>query len=326
MTAEFTDEMHDAAKAAWGAYLDLIEPLRPALARYCRRLTGDVWDAEDLANDTLLRGFALLGSTFHRIARPESYLLRIATNRWIDSERRRALEAAILGDPAIAPAEATPAGQEDAAQVRDAGAVLMRYLAPQERAAVLLKDVFDMSLAETASILGTTDGAVKSALSRGRRRLQETGRAVERPAPSGAVVDAFVERFNARDREGLLALMLDTAPLEMSGINNEFGREGFERQNGWFARTLAQVHARWERRDFRGEPLILQLTRVRGQDVATSVIRLETEDDRVARLRCYTFCPLAIAEVASELGASLGPVFYSFRPFFEAWADPANAP
>src|SRR5579871_1184547 len=206
-TAPFADDVHDTAKAAWGRYLVMVEPLRPALARYCRRLTGDIWDAEDLAHDTLLRGFALLGSVFHPVADPQAYLLRIATNRWIDLERRRALESAIAGDPALIPAERAAPDQEAAAQVRDAGAALLRQLAPQERAAVLLKDIFDLSLAETAAVLGTTSGAVKAALSRGRGRLRDVGRANERPTPSVAVVDQFVERFNARDRDGLLALM-----------------------------------------------------------------------------------------------------------------------
>jgi RNA polymerase sigma-70 factor (ECF subfamily) len=148
-------EIHDAAKAAWHGYLSLLDPLRPARHRYCRRLTGDLWEAEDLIQDTLLRGFAMLGSVHYEIANPRAYLLRIATNLWIDRQRRRALERAALSDPAAA---ATPptADPERAASVRDAGTALLQYLAPQERAAVLLKDVFDLSLEECAQTIGTT--------------------------------------------------------------------------------------------------------------------------------------------------------------------------
>jgi RNA polymerase sigma-70 factor (ECF subfamily) len=328
MTTEFTDEMHEGARAAWARYLELLEPLRPDLSRYCRRLTGDVWDAEDLVNDTLLRAFALLGSVYYRLGSPRAYLARIATNLWIDGQRRRAAEGAILGDAALAPPGAAPATQESASSIREAGAVLLQYLAPQERAAVLLKDVFDMSLDETASVLGTTAGAVKAALHRGRGRLKEIEQATARPKPAAAVVDRFVERYNARDLPGLLALMLDGAPVEMSGVNNEFGREGFGREQGWFFHTVigfpgdyVQPKHRWERHEFRGEPLIAQLTALRGGDRLTSVIRLETEGDRVARLRCYTFCPDAVREVAAELGVGVGPVFYSFPPFRDAWAN-----
>ncbi|GHI28032.1 hypothetical protein Shyd_94030 [Streptomyces hydrogenans] len=46
-------------------------------------------------------------------------------------------------------------------------------LAPQERAAVVLKDVFDLPLKEIAAMLSTTEGAVKAALHRGRGRLAD---------------------------------------------------------------------------------------------------------------------------------------------------------
>ena len=59
------------------------------------------------------------------------------------------------------------------AAVRSAGAVLLHRLPPRERAALILKEVFDMSLEETAEVLETTVGAVKSALHRGRAKLRE---------------------------------------------------------------------------------------------------------------------------------------------------------
>ena len=44
---ELPDGLRDDLHAAWHRYVDLLAPLRPALHGYCRRLTGDVWDAED---------------------------------------------------------------------------------------------------------------------------------------------------------------------------------------------------------------------------------------------------------------------------------------
>src|SRR5262249_3402664 len=49
-----------AVRGPWRAYIDGLAELRPALHRYCVRLTGNVWDGEDLVQDTLLRVFALL--------------------------------------------------------------------------------------------------------------------------------------------------------------------------------------------------------------------------------------------------------------------------
>jgi len=57
---EFPSEIRDAARAAWHRYVDFLSPFRPGLYKYCRRLTGDIWDAEDLVQDTVVRGFGVL--------------------------------------------------------------------------------------------------------------------------------------------------------------------------------------------------------------------------------------------------------------------------
>src|SRR5882724_13648887 len=54
---ETPDTLRDDLCTAWHRYIDMLVPLRPALYSYCRRLAGNVWDAEDLAQDTLLRAF-----------------------------------------------------------------------------------------------------------------------------------------------------------------------------------------------------------------------------------------------------------------------------
>src|SRR5215813_8406894 len=159
---ELDDQWRRGMVRAWHEFLQSLDPLRPDLHRYCRRLTGNIWDAEDLVQDTLLRAFSHLSQLLHNIDNPRAYILRIASNLWIDTVRRRASEADAL---ALEARDARAAGAGGAAgmqaiEVREAGARLMQSLAPQERAAVVLKDVFDMSIEETASILSTTAGAV----------------------------------------------------------------------------------------------------------------------------------------------------------------------
>ena len=55
------DEMRDVLRAGWHRYLDQVQPLRPQLHAYCRRLTRDLWDAEDLVQESLLKAFGMLG-------------------------------------------------------------------------------------------------------------------------------------------------------------------------------------------------------------------------------------------------------------------------
>ncbi|HLI80523.1 MAG TPA: RNA polymerase sigma factor, partial [Candidatus Binataceae bacterium] len=143
--AKLSSEVYKNATNAWHQYMSDLSPLRPALYRYCRGLTGNTWDADDLVQEALMRGFSILGLGQDEITDPRAYLLRIASNAWIDWQRRKATEAAAIAEmTTTSPQHA--AGQDTSASVRDAGSILMQILAPQERAAVVLKDVFDMSL------------------------------------------------------------------------------------------------------------------------------------------------------------------------------------
>jgi len=207
---ETPDALRDELRRAWHRYVDMLVPLRPALYGYCRRLAGSVWDAEDLVQDTLVRAFGHLGLINHQVRNPRAYLLRTATNVWIDELRRRETEArALMANPDDVPAGGADPGASS--EVRDAGSRLLQRLSPQERAALLLRELFDMSLEEIAELLATTTGAVKAALHRGRARLREAegAPASRRPAPSPELVDRFIEGCNARDLKGLTQLMLD---------------------------------------------------------------------------------------------------------------------
>jgi len=203
-------------------------------------------------------------------------------------------------------------------ELRDAGRRLLQRLAPQERAAVLLKDVFDLDLEESAEVLETTVGAVKAALHRGRQRLREireepTPAASQRPVPSVALVDRFVELFNAGDRPGLLALMLDNGSTEnIGGGGYHPGHEAHRSQWGWFEGALGG-HPEWpawfqfeaqrvERVIFRDEPIVLYFHTRRGKEMLDVVVRLEEQDGHMVRLRSYGFCPEVIREVGDELG------------------------
>ena len=102
---ETPDALRNEMRTAWYRFLDLTAPLRPALHGYCRRLAGNLWDAEDLVQDTLLRAFGHLGFVNHTIRNPRAYLLRTATNVWIDELRRRERAAHTpptdAGDPTV---------------------------------------------------------------------------------------------------------------------------------------------------------------------------------------------------------------------------------
>jgi len=316
---ELPDLVREQTQAAWRSYLDVLVPFRPGLYRYCRSLTGNPWDAEDLVQDTLIRAFGTLGTTHGPIDNARGYLVRIATNLWIDKTRRRKTEESARCDESWS--AASVAMPVDSLEARDASAILL-LLPPQERAAVLLKDVLEMPLDEIAAILSTTVGAVKSALHRGRARLRDSPEpTLERPAPSPQLVSRFIERLNAADLQGLLSLMLDTAVVQMPGTLFERGRKQFDREGSWLWQAV-NVHPnlpedlrppKWtnELARYRGEPVMLSFAPCPdGSRVVQSVAAFEERDGAVAAICAYVFSPEVVHEIAAELGLRAGVVLY----------------
>jgi RNA polymerase sigma-70 factor (ECF subfamily) len=313
-----TDKSRDPAKqlsgtlrTSWQRFLDVFEPLRPELYRYCRYLTRSPWDAEDLVQDAFARGFVTLGCLAQEVPNPRGWLFRVVSNLWIDRTRR------MREEPGDVP-ETAAYGEPQA--TREAAGTLISRLSPQERAAVVLKDAFDLSLEEIAETLSTTAGAVKAALHRGRGKLVAPESSEPR-APAPAVLDAFCEAFNARDLDRLAALMLDTATAEIVGINTEYGPEAMKKGSFWGAlqplgwndqlNCGIEPHLlhgyrpsppRAEVRSHRGESIVLFWYPQDDGEAVRDVARVETEGDRVCRWRNYFFTPEVIGEICGELG------------------------
>ena len=310
-----TDELEalaDDARRTWHSFLLVYEPLRPELYRYCRYLTRSPWDAEDLTQDALARAFSTLSRMGHVPPNPRAWLFRVASNLWIDRVRRER-----GGFSEVPTAEPSVAGPEIQA-TREAASTLVARLAPQERAAVVLKDVFELSLDEIADALSTTVGAVKAALHRGRHKLEEPEPIVNlRAVPE--VISAFCAAFNAQDIERMTALLLDHAAIEVVSATVEaptdskvlrgmlFGSKRMARAaelGGMEARFVAGVKPtppRLELRTCRGEPLLLSWYTHDDGDAVRAVTRLEVSDGRISLLRNYFFTPDFIEDVCREL-------------------------
>jgi RNA polymerase sigma-70 factor, ECF subfamily len=286
---------HDVQQL-WHRFLQRIEPVRPDLHRYCRALTRSVWDAEDLLQETLLRAFATLGDVSASIDSPKAYMLRIASNLWIDRVRR-------TQDIIAAACEESESDPQDALLVRDAAKRLIRLLSPQERAAVVLKDVFDFQLAEIAKILETTVGAVKSALHDGRQKLSapESARAPGRV--SEQIVDRFVELFNARDFDRLAKLLREEVKVEVVGMGHWLGVATVCNGPLHYTMVLEKGDPRAERCILTGEPLVLIWYAMDDEPTrkVRNVMRLEASGAQISSLRFYTLCPETLSEIAHLL-------------------------
>jgi RNA polymerase sigma-70 factor (ECF subfamily) len=275
-----------------------IEQHRPALFAYCRRLAANVWDAEDLVQETLAKAFARAAEEHNEIRNPLGWLVRVATNTYIDGTRRaRTLPLPDVDQPATAEA--------DPLEVRDALEELMTLLPPQERAAVVLKEVFDYPVGDIASLVGTTPGAVKSALHRGRaalsadRQEQMAGRA----GPEREVLEAAAAAFTAYDVEGLVALFREDSVMDLVGMVYETGPE--QMRNGTLRHTFDledDVRYSADVREFGGEPVVAIWSRPAdgtGSSGLAEVWRCVTVDGRLTSVRDYFFCPEVVSEIAA---------------------------
>jgi len=302
-------------RGSWHQFLESFENLRPELYRYCRHLTRSPWDAEDLAQDVLARAFVTLAKLGAAPPNPRAWLFRVASNAWIDQQRR----------PRGVP-EPEPTGAVDPRTTREAAGTLIARLAPQERAAVVLKDVFDLAIEDIAEVLSTTPNAVKAALHRGRGKLVDEAVAEER-VPTPAALDAFIAAFEHRDLAAVAALLLDTSIVEVVGVTTEYGKQGNIAWGMMFgSERLAEsvgVDARFvqhalptpprrEIRMHRGEPVVIAWYAHADGEYVRAIDRVELDGDHIARLRNYFFTPDVLAEVCAELGVPFRSNGYMF--------------
>ncbi|HYS38639.1 MAG TPA: RNA polymerase sigma factor [Pseudonocardiaceae bacterium] len=165
-------------------FIALFHAHRAVVFSTALRITGRWADAEDLTAEAFLRAYrALTGYHRDRIQalRPRSWLLTIVINLWRNSQRDAARR------PVAVPAEQAPdpPDPQDVQRTVDERetdrelAELLAVLPADQRAAVVLRHVVDLPVAEVAVVLGRPAGTVKSQISRGLHRLRELYPAAE---------------------------------------------------------------------------------------------------------------------------------------------------
>jgi RNA polymerase sigma-70 factor, ECF subfamily len=321
-----TSNLSDVARAIRGPFQQFtqeFEPLRPELYRYCRYLTRTAWDAEDLVQDTMVRAFMLLGASHGAPEHPKAWLFRVASNRWLNmcKQRREEPSAEISG------ATHTPV---DPKATREAAGSLVGGLAPRERAALVLKEVFEFSLEEISEMLVTTVGGVKSALSRARGKVKEPSWG-EQEVAAPAVLNEFCTAFNARDLDKVVSLLLETVEIELSGTFVDSGIDVAKRSFGglMFATKMAMeagiasdyrgsiqpVPPRFELRVHRGVPIILTFWTHDDGEHVRGVSLIAEEGGQITRIKTYMHSPELLAEVCGELGETFrGNGYHNWEP------------
>src|ERR1700749_5180440 len=151
-----------------------LDELRPLLFSIAYRMTGSVGDAEDIAQEAVIRTHRAMSQAM--VTSPKAFATTTTTRLAIDHlrsarVRRESYVGTWLPEPLLASAPGTPGApgtEPDPAELAEtsdslsmAFLVLLESLAPAERAVVLLREVFGYDYSEIASITGKTEAACR---------------------------------------------------------------------------------------------------------------------------------------------------------------------
>lgn len=203
------------------ARLTQFEALRPRLFAIAYRMTATRADADDIVQDAWLRWDA---ADVAAIASAEAWLVTVTTRLAIDRLRTRKAERETytgywLPEPLVELDEESPERiVERASDVSFAFLWLLERLAPEERAAFLMRQVFDQDYADIAAMLGKSEAACRQMVHRAQQRVQqETPRFAVPRATHRDLLAKFVHAAAQGDRKAMRAMMSDEVEFVADG-------------------------------------------------------------------------------------------------------------
>ena len=156
----------------------LLEELRPGAFAVAYRMLGSVSEAEDIVQEALLRLHLTLRDGAP-VESPRAFLSTVITRLCIDQlrsarVRRESYVGEWLPEPLVADVRNNPAEHAEVADSLSlAFLVLLESLTPEQRAAFLLREVFDYPYAEIAAIIGTGEDNTRQLVARARKHVDE---------------------------------------------------------------------------------------------------------------------------------------------------------
>jgi len=206
--------MIDASTMAFEAH-------RGYLAGLAYRMLGSVADAQDVVQDAYLRWHSADAAT---VRAPRAYLSQVVTRLCLDhlkSARHRRetyvgpwLPEPLLNDPALM----TGPVSDVASDVSVALMLALERLSPLERAAFILRDVFDCGFDEIARTVDRDEAACRQLVTRARAHVRE-GRPRYRVAEDegSRIAEAFFAASREGDLDMLRNLLAETVVLRTDG-------------------------------------------------------------------------------------------------------------
>lgn len=196
--------------------------LRPRLLGLAYRMLGELDGAEDVVQEAFLRWHQ---QDQTRIESPEAWLVTVASRLALDRLRRATADRAryvgpwlpepvVTGDTLAPPPDHRT---ELASDLSVALLLLLETLAPEERAAFLLREVFDTSYDVVARILERSPASVRQMVHRARVRVREGKARTPSAASQHQLLNGFLAALHTDDEQTLLALLSPEVTLTSDG-------------------------------------------------------------------------------------------------------------
>jgi RNA polymerase sigma-70 factor, ECF subfamily len=197
----------------------VFEQHRRRLLGVSYRILGSVADAEDVLQDAWLRWSTADAA---HVNNQEAFLTTVVSRLSLDRLRRVKARREVYQGPWLPEPVSAETDPQAAAAVADslslAFLVILETLSPLERAAFVLREVFDEPYATVAEILGREEPAVRQLVHRARQRVNEGGaRYRADQAMQAEVVRRFLVACQSADIDGLLAILAPDVVLVSDG-------------------------------------------------------------------------------------------------------------
>src|SRR5258707_11112479 len=244
----------------------LLQELRPASFAIAYRMLGSVSEAEDVVQEALLRVHQAIEDG-EQIASPRAYVATVTTRLAINElrsarARRERYVGEWLPEPIITDGHDDPAQQAEMADSLSlAMLVLLESLSPEQRAVLLLHDVFDYSHTEIAAIVGKSEDNVRQLATRARRHVEQRRPRFQTTREQRDELSArFFQAAEQGDLAGLEALLAHDVELTGDGGGKVPALARSLRGRNRVARTLIN----WLRKVARLPGVSLRLVEVNG--------------------------------------------------------------
>lgn len=274
----------------------VIADLGEGLWNYCRYLTGSPWDGEDLYQETMLKAMGGLYQRWH-VTNLKSYLYRIATNTWIDHCRKEKRNLGTLSEEDMPSTDFA-----DNLDLEEALEQLFYLFTPRQTAVFLLKEIFEFTADEVASIVKTTPGAVYATTRRMKNKLKEVPEGMrlktEPTESENLVIQAYLKALTNGDVEGILKLFSDQPHYEASLGFLETTKD--EIRNG--SLQFGLPGHRVEQYMLWGRPIIVVLAESKNGPLIHDIQYQEIENGKIVMSRSYFFRKEFIFAASKELG------------------------